>query len=239
LKSIAGRKKVTLEMGGNAAVIVDESADLESAVKTIATGSFIYAGQVCISTQRIYVVESVFDRFVDMLQRAMSGITAGDPGVEGITVGPIIDDMHLHRIRDWVDEAVANGATVLCGGAVADEEHHIYAPTLLTNTSSNMRVCRDEVFGPVAIVETVRDFAEGITRTNDSEFGLQAGVFTNTFTHVKAAHEQLEVGGIMINNVPGFRVDSMPYGGIKSSGFGREGLKYAMEEMTEPRLLIY
>lgn len=239
LKSMAGRKKVTLEMGGNAAVIVDESADLESAVKTIATGSFIYAGQVCISTQRIYVVASIFDRFVTLLQNAIAGIQAGDPSVEGVTVGPIIDEMHLHRIRDWVDDAVADGANVLCGGTITDEQHHIYAPTLLTNTSPNMRVCRDEVFGPVAIVEKVRDFAEGIARTNDSEFGLQAGVFTNTFTHVAAAHNQLDVGGVMINNVPGFRVDSMPYGGIKSSGFGREGLKYAMEEMTEPRLLVY
>ncbi len=239
LKSIAGRKRVTLEMGGNAAVIVDESADLESAVKTIATGSFIYAGQVCISTQRIYVVESVFDRFVDMFQRAISGVTAGDPGVEGITVGPIIDETHLYRIRDWVDEAVANGANLICGGRITDEQHHIYAPTLLTNTTPDMRVCRDEVFGPVAIVEKVRDFDEGIARCNGSEYGLQAGVFTNSFAHVKAAHDQLEVGGVMINNVPGFRVDSMPYGGIKASGYGREGIQYAMNEMTEPRLLVY
>ncbi|GAB4315678.1 MAG: aldehyde dehydrogenase family protein [Candidatus Zixiibacteriota bacterium] len=239
LKSMAGRKKVTLELGGNAAVIVDDSADLSAAAKTIATGSFIYAGQVCISTQRVFVVESVFDDFVKALRQEISRIQCGDPNSDGVTVGPIIDTTHLHRIRDWVDEAVAGGAKVLCGGSILDEKHNLYAPTLLTDTAPQMRVCREEVFGPVAVVEKVRDFAEAVTRTNDSDFGLQAGVFTNTFAHVKAAHEQLEVGGVMINNVPGFRIDSMPYGGIKGSGFGREGIKYAMDEMTEPRLLVY
>jgi glyceraldehyde-3-phosphate dehydrogenase (NADP+) len=239
LKSKAGKKKVALELGGNASVIVDDSADLASAAKTVARGAYLYAGQVCISTQRIFVHQKVYDQFRDLLIPEIKALKTGDPSEGDVAVGPIIDKGHLDRIKAWVDEAIAGGAKVLTGGSISDEAHHLFEPTLLTNTSDSMKVSSDEVFGPVATIEKVKDFDSAIERTNSSRFGLQSGVFTNDFAHVKQAHEQLEVGGIMINNAPGFRVDSMPYGGVKDSGLGREGIRYAMEEMTEPRLLVY
>ena len=239
LKSICGKKKVALELGGNASVIIDEGVDLAITAKTVAIGANIYAGQTCISTQRIYVVASVFSAFRDLLVKEYAALEAGDPSDAAVTVGPIIDKGHFERISSWVAEAVKGGATVLSGATAVDAARNIYAPTLLTGTKPDMKVSCAEVFGPVAILEQVADFNEGIARVNDSTYGLQAGVFTNNFAHVKQAHEELEVGGVIINNVPGFRVDSMPYGGIKDSGLGREGVKYAMEEMSEPRLLVY
>jgi len=239
LKNIAGRKKVALELGGNAAVIIDATADLKKAAKLCAVGSYIYAGQVCISTQRIFVDEAVFDQFKAMLIAEIEALKVGDPNDSDTLVGPIIDSSHLDRITEWVNEAVAAGAEVLTGGHIVSRDNNVYAPTLLTNTTSAMKVCSREAFGPVCVLEKVTDFEAGISKANDSDFGLQVGIFTNRFDQVKAAHETLEVGGIMVNNIPGFRVDSMPYGGIKGSGFGREGIKYAMEEMTEPRLLVY
>ncbi|MEL6846383.1 MAG: aldehyde dehydrogenase family protein, partial [Bacteroidota bacterium] len=145
----------------------------------------------------------------------------------------------FERIASWVDAAQKEGAKVLTGGKAIEADRFVYAPTLLTATRNEMKVVSEEVFGPVAIVEAVADFDAAIAAVNDSQYGLQAGVFTNSVDHMKQAHNELEVGGLMINNIPGFRVDSMPYGGVKSSGFGREGLRYAMEEMTEPRLLVY
>jgi len=239
LKAICGKKKVALELGGNASVIIDEGVDLASTAKTVAIGANIYAGQTCISTQRIYVVKGVFDKFRDLLVQEYAALKAGDPSDASVTVGPIIDKGHFERISSWVDEAVQGGATVLSGGKAVDAERNIYAPTLLTGTDHGMRVSCAEVFGPVAILEPVADFNKAVAKVNDSTYGLQAGVYTNNFAHVKQAHEELEVGGVIINNVPGFRVDSMPYGGIKDSGLGREGVKYAMEEMSEPRLLVY
>jgi len=239
LKNIAGQKKVALELGGNAAVIVDETSDLKEAATKTANGAFLYAGQICISTQRIYVHEKVYADFKNNLVEAINQLHAGNPEDEKVTVGPIIDKGHFDRINDWVNEAKADGAEILTGGKVAHEDGNVYAPTLLTNTSKGMKVVDEEVFGPVAILEKVASFEEAIERTNDSQFGLQAGVFTNRVDHMKMAHEELEVGGIIINNVPGFRLDSMPYGGVKASGLGREGIRYAMEEMTEPRLMVY
>lgn len=239
LKGICGKKKVALELGGNAAVIVDESADLPAVAKSVATGAFLYAGQICISTQRIFAVDSVFDRIRDLLVEEVRKVPCGDPSDPKTIVGPIIDGGHLKRISAWVDEAKAGGATVLTGGHVVDDAHHVYAATLLTGTSNAMKVSCAEAFGPVATLERVKDFGAAIAAVNDSNYGLQAGVFTDHFPHVKRAHEELEVGGVIINGIPGFRVDSMPYGGIKDSGLGREGLKYAIEEMSEPRLLVY
>lgn len=239
LKAKAGKKRVALELGGNASVIIDESADLVSAAKTVARGAYLYAGQVCISTQRIFVHEKVYDRFNELLLPEIKSLKTGNPSEADVAVGPIIDDGHLERIKSWVDEATAAGATVLTGGHIVDEKHNLFEPTLLANAQDNMKVSSDEVFGPVATIERVKDFDAAIRRANSSRYGLQAGVFTNDFAHVKQAHEQLEVGGIMINNAPGFRVDSMPYGGVKDSGLGREGVRYAMEEMTEPRLIVY
>ncbi|MEZ4754415.1 MAG: aldehyde dehydrogenase family protein [Bdellovibrionota bacterium] len=239
LKNKVGRKKVTLELGGNAAVIIDESAELNKAAKAVAAGAYIYSGQICISTQRIFVVEKVYEQFLTLLLTEIQELKSGDPSDPKVLVGPIIDVTHLNRIETWVKDAISAGAKVLIGGEILSKEHNIFEPTLLTDTTADMKVASEEVFGPVAVIEKVRDFNEAIDRTNDSDFGLQAGVFTNSFEHVKAAHDKLEVGGIMINNIPGFRVDSMPYGGVKGSGYGREGIKYAMEEMTEPRLLVY
>lgn len=239
LKNIAGRKKVTLELGGNASVIIDESADLKDAAKKVAIGSFIYAGQICISTQRIFVVEKVFEEFRNMFISEVGKLKTGDPSDDTVLVGPIIDAGHLDRIDSWVKEAVDAGAELLCGGDIISRENNTYAPTVLSQTNNTMKVACAEAFGPVAILEKVKDFEDGIRKTNDSNFGLQAGLFTNDFSNVKLSHELLEVGGIMVNNIPGFRIDSMPYGGIKGSGLGREGIKYAMEDMTEMRLMVY
>jgi len=239
LKAICGKKKVALELGGNASVIVDEGVDPASIAKTVAIGANIYAGQTCISTQRIYVVKSVFARFRDLLVKEYATLKAGDPSDASVTVGPIIDKGHFDRIAHWVNEAVQAGAHVLSGGKAVDVDRNIYAPTLLTGTRTDMTVSCAEVFGPVAILEEAADFGEAIARVNDSTYGLQAGVFTDSVANMKRAHDELEVGGIIINNVPGFRLDSMPYGGIKDSGLGREGVKYAMEEMSEPRLIVY
>ena len=239
LKSICGKKKVALELGGNASVIVDEGTDLVAIAKSVAMGANLYAGQTCISTQRIYALKSVFSRFRDLLVKEFELLGSGDPADAGVSVGPIIDKGHFERISSWVDEAVKGGAKVLAGGKVIDAAHNVYAATLLTGTKNTMKVNCAEVFGPVAVLEEVADFGEALAAVNDSAYGLQAGVFTNNIAHMKRAHDELEVGGIIINNVPGFRIDPMPYGGVKDSGLGREGLRYAMEEMTEPRLLVY
>jgi glyceraldehyde-3-phosphate dehydrogenase (NADP+) len=239
LKAICGKKKVALELGGNASVIVDEGTDLPAAAKAVAMGANLYAGQTCISTQRIFVLTSIHDEFRALLQQEYAALKAGNPSDPGVAVGPIIDRGHFQRISDWVDEAVSGGATLLAGGEAVDAERHVYAATLLSNAGPDMKVTCAEVFGPVAVLESVESFDEAIRRVNDSTYGLQAGVYTNNLAHMKRAHDELEVGGVIVNSVPGFRVDSMPYGGVKDSGLGREGLKYAMEEMTEPRLIVY
>ncbi|MGB0404152.1 MAG: aldehyde dehydrogenase family protein [Salibacteraceae bacterium] len=239
LKNIIGKKKVALELGGNASVIVDDSADLSQAAKLTAIGAFLYAGQICISTQRILVQKNVFNEFTSLLIKEVEALKVGDPRDEKVMISSIIQPVHVKRISDWVDEAIESGAEVLTGGKVISEQHGLYAPTLITKTKKGMKVCDLEAFGPVATIESYDSFQEAIDQTNDSTFGLQAGIFTNKFDQVKLAHQELEVGGVMINNIPGFRIDSMPYGGVKDSGLGREGIKYTMEEMTEPRLLVY
>lgn len=239
LKSQAGKKKVVLELGGNAAVIVDRSSNIDEAVKAIAMSAYNYAGQVCVSVQRIYVDSGIFDQFLEKFKAAVSELKVGSPMEEGTVVGPMIDRVHLERIDSWVHEAKAAGAQVVFGGSVVNLENNLYAPTLLTNTKSDMKVVAEEVFGPVAIIEKVDYFDEVIREVNRSKYGLQAGLFTNQLSQMKYAHENLEVGALIINGVPGFRIDTMPYGGVKDSGFGREGVRYAMNEMLEPRLLVY
>lgn len=239
LKEKAGKKKVTLELGGNAAVLVDEGADLKKVAKLLSGGCYLYAGQICISTQRIFVTQSQKEELQNLLIKEIEKIKVGDPNEEGVTVGPVIASEHLKRIDSWVGEAMDGGAKVLVGGKILDEQRNLYAPTLLTNTSKGQKVVDEEVFGPVAIIEEVKDFADGLKKVNDSRFGLQAGVFTNDIEHMKKAFKELEVGGVIINHIPGFRLDPMPYGGVKDSGLGREGLKYAMEDMTEARLLVF
>lgn len=239
IKNICGMKKVTLELGGNAAVIIDENLDLGPIAKTVANGAFLYSGQICISTQRIFVIKSVYKKFCDLLLEEIKNLKIGDPQDNKTIVGPLIDKQHFERIGNWVTEAKNEGAEILIGGEEEDKFHNLYRPTLITNAKSPMKVADEEAFGPIATIESVKDFDEAIKRVNESKFGLQVGVFTNNLKFFKLAHENLEVGGIIINNVPGFRIDSMPYGGIKMSGLGREGIKYAMEEMTEPRLIVY
>lgn len=239
LKSIIGKKRVTLELGGNAAVIIDETADIETAAKTTAIGAYLYAGQICISTQRILVHKNVSKSFMPLLINEIEALKVGDPSDKNVMIGPIIEPLHLKRIDEWVKEALQGGAKILTGGKIVDEKHNLYAPTLLTGTTTNMKVNCAEVFGPIAIVEEFNDFNEAIAMVNDSPYGLQAGIYSNSFKNITRAHEELEVGGVIVNNVPGFRIDNMPYGGVKNSGFGREGIKYAMKEMTEQRLLVY
>ncbi|KAA5536968.1 aldehyde dehydrogenase family protein [Taibaiella lutea] len=239
LKSISGKKKVTLELGGNASVIVDEDVDVESITDTIAKGAYLYAGQICISTQRIFVHENVFERFQSAFIQSIKKLKVGNAQESEVLVGPVIDKGHLNRINDWVKEAKDKGAKILLGGMIKSDKHNLYEPTLITNTNGTMKVVSEEVFGPVAVLESVKSFEGAIKMTNDSKYGLQAGVFTNSFKNYKLATEELEVGGVIMNNIPGFRIDHMPYGGIKDSGLGREGLRYAMEEMTEGRLIVY
>lgn len=239
LKSICGKKKVTLELGGNAAVIVDEDTDVKSITDLVAKGAYLYAGQICISTQRIFVHEKVYDEFTANLIESIKKLPVGDPQDNDTLVGPVIDNGHLNRIHSWVQEAVDQGAKLLCGGEIISESKNLYAPTLITDTHESMKVSCEEVFGPVAVLEKFSSFEEAIDMNNNSKFGLQVGVFTNNMNHFKSAMNELEVGGVMMNNIPGFRIDNMPYGGVKDSGLGREGLTYAMEEMTEGRLIIF
>lgn len=239
LKEKAGKKKVVLELGGNASVIVDRSANLDEAAKAIAMGSYLYAGQVCISVQRIFVDNDVFDLFIEKFKTAVSELKIGSPAEEGVVVGPIIDVAHFERIQNWIQEAKEKGAQVILGGDHIDREKNVLGPFLITNTTEDMKIVAEEAFGPIAVIERVQYFDEVIRVINRSRFGLQAGLFTNNLSQMKYAHDHLEVGALIVNGVPGFRVDSMPYGGVKDSGLGREGVRYTMEEMTEPRLLVY
>lgn len=235
MKSRAGRKKVVLELGGNAGVIVTESADFEMAVGKCLIGGFAYSGQVCIHAQRIYVDERVFSTFSEKFTRAAAGLKAGDPMLPETDISAMIDLENAKRVETWVDEAVSHGAKILTGGI---RQGSYYPPTILTQTKPDMKVCSREIFGPVLTLEPYRDFREAVGMVNESRYGLQAGVFTNNLEEVNLAFQNLEVGGVIINDVPTFRVDHMPYGGIKDSGLGREGIRYAMLDMMEPKLLV-
>ena len=239
LKGLCGRKRVALELGGNAGVVVDESADLELAARRIAFSACAFAGQSCISTQRVFVHAAVAERFEQGLAAEFSALEAGDPAREDVHVGPLIDSVHFERVAGWVEGAVARGARVLAGGDSVDATRNVYAPTLLGGAHADSELHCEEVFGPVAVVERVSSFDEAIARVNDSRYGLQAGVFTSRIDHMRRAHAELEVGAVIVNDSSSFRLDTMPYGGVKQSGLGREGLRYAMEEMTEGRLLVY
>jgi acyl-CoA reductase-like NAD-dependent aldehyde dehydrogenase len=235
LKSRAGRKRVTLELGGNAAVIVHEDADADYAAERIVWGGTTYAGQTCISVQRVYAHESLAG-FEDDLAERFGRLVVGDPLDEATDVGPVIDAANAERIEAWIDEATDGGATVLAGG---ERDGTLVQPTLLTGLDERMKVSCEEVFGPLVGLYRYSDALEAVERAGDSEFGLQAGLFTNDMRLVEEAFDRLEVGGLMVNDVSTFRVDHMPYGGVKRSGFGREGLRYAIEEMTEPKLLTF
>ncbi len=235
LKARAGRKKVLLELGGNAAVVVHRDADLEAACRRIVAGGYNYSGQTCISVQRVYAQREVFDRLVGALVEAVRQLPVGDPFDEGTVVSSLIRRSDAERVEAWIEEARRAGARVLCGGGRRDS---IVEPTVLTGTRPDMKVIREEIFGPVVAVEPYGELDEALTAVNASSYGLQAGIFTRDLTVAWRAFEALEVGAVMVNEVPTWRADHMPYGGVKESGLGREGLRYVIEELTEPRLLV-
>lgn len=234
LKERAGERKVTLELGGNAGVIVHGDADLEFAAKRCALGAFSNAGQICVSVQRIYIQRAVHDRFLELFLESCRKIRMGDPMDEATDLGPMIEEAAAVRTEEWVKEAVAEGAKVLLGG---NRKAAFMEPTVLAGTRPSMKVCGEEVFAPVATVEPYDAFEGALEEVNRGHYGLQAGVFTRDMGRIMLAYNELEVGGVIANDIPTYRVDNMPYGGVKQSGFGREGVRYALEEMTEPRLL--
>jgi acyl-CoA reductase-like NAD-dependent aldehyde dehydrogenase len=236
MKGRAGKKKVILELGGNAGVIVDETADLAFAARRIATGGFALAGQSCISVQRVYVHARVLDDFTTRLVQQVEKLKVGDPLDTSTDVGPMIDEGEAERVEAWVNEAVAAGARVLTGGRRLGGA--LYAPTVLTNVPQDAKVCREEVFAPLVGVFPFSNFADAVTEVNRSAFGLQAGVFTANLEHTLEAFDRIDTGGVIVNDVPTWRIDHMPYGGVKDSGLGREGPRYTIEEMTEPKLLV-
>jgi glyceraldehyde-3-phosphate dehydrogenase (NADP+) len=236
LKARAGRKRVTLELGGNAAVIVHGDADVAYAAERIAWGGFTNAGQTCISVQRVFVHDDVHDEFVADLVRRVDALKVGDPLDEDTDVGPVIDTSNAERIEEWLDEAKAAGATVLAGG---DRENGVWRPTILADVSEDLRVSCEEVFAPLLVLTRYSDVDEAIDAAGRSDFGLQGGLFTHDTRVIASAFDRIDVGGLMVNDVSTFRIDHMPYGGVKSSGTGREGLRYAIAEMSELKLLTF
>jgi acyl-CoA reductase-like NAD-dependent aldehyde dehydrogenase len=235
LKARAGKKKVVLELGGNAAVIVDKDADLDHALERIVFGAFYQSGQSCIGVQRILIHDSVYDRFKDMLVAKTKTLVAGNPHDRGTFIGPMISEKEARRLKGWIDAAVEAGATLLCGGKL---EGAMLEATLLEGVPKECDANKEEAFGPLANLSRFSDWEAALSQVNDSRFGLQAGVFTRDIHQVLEAWDTLDVGGIVVNDVPSYRVDNMPYGGVKDSGLGREGIRFAMEDMSEIRNLV-
>ena len=234
LKAKAGKKKVILELGGNAACVVDSDTDLEDAVARIVFGAFYQSGQSCVGVQRIIAHVDIYDELKQKLVMAISKLKSGDPREESTFIGPMIAVKEAERLEGWINEAIESGATLLCGGK---REGAILEATLLENVARDQKVCVEEAFGPVAVLSSFSDFDAALEEVNDSNFGLQAGIFTKDIYKIQKAWDELHVGGVIIGDVPSWRVDNMPYGGVKDSGLGREGVKYAIEDMTEIRLL--
>jgi glyceraldehyde-3-phosphate dehydrogenase (NADP+) len=235
IKAKAHKKMVTLELGGNAPVIVDESADFERSLRQTTMGAFAYAGQVCISVQRVFIHDRIFDRWTEAFVESARRLKKGDPLDEATELSAMIDEKAAQKAQSWVAEAAAHGARILCGNT---REKTMLDATVVTDTNPEMRVAAEEIFAPVAVVERFSDFREAVDLANNTKYGLQAGVFTNDLSNMQYAADHLEYGGVIVNDVPTFRVDNMPYGGVKESGFGREGIRYAMEEMSEIRLVV-
>ncbi len=236
LKRIAGKKSMLLELGGNAAMVVaGDWPDIAGAAKKTVRAATGYAGQSCISVQRVYVERPIFHRFIEAAVKEAEALRCGDPADEETDVGPLIRPSDAERVREWVHEAEAGGATLLAGGG---HRESVVAPVILTGTKPGMKVLDEEVFGPVMVIERFEHFEEVLAEVNRSQYGLQAGLFTRDAGRIFHAYEQLEVGGLVVGDTPTWRMDPMPYGGVKASGMGREGIRYAMEEMTEPRLLV-
>jgi acyl-CoA reductase-like NAD-dependent aldehyde dehydrogenase len=235
LKARAGKKKVVLELGGNAAVIIDKDADLADALERTIFGAFYQSGQSCIGVQRILIHDAVYDEFRDMLVRKTKSLVAGDPKDRNVFIGPMIDVKEAQRLDHWIQDAIEQGAKLLCGGK---REGAMLEATLLEDVDPATKLNREEAFGPVAFLIRFSDFSDALDIVNDSKFGLQAGIFTRDLFQMLDAWDRLEVGGVIINDVPSYRVDNMPYGGVKDSGLGREGIRFAMEDMTEIRNLV-
>jgi acyl-CoA reductase-like NAD-dependent aldehyde dehydrogenase len=235
LKSRAGKKVVILELGGNAACVVDEDTDIEDAVSRIVFGAFYQSGQSCISVQRIIVHEAIYESFRDRLVAATRVLKMGDPKDPDVFIGPMIAEGEAAGLDDKIQAAIRSGATLLCGGG---REGSLLEATLLENVPREEPVVREEAFGPVAVLSRFSDFDAALDEVNDSDFGLQAGVFTRDIYKAHRAWEVLQVGGVVIGDVPSWRVDHMPYGGVKDSGLGREGVRWAIEHLTEPRLMV-
>ncbi len=236
LKNICNKKKVILEMGGNAASIVVDDADLRWASNRLALGAFAYSGQICISVQRIYVFSSIYENFLDLFLIATKKLQVGDIYNDKTIIGPMITYEAADRIEKWLKEAINQGAQFLLKG---DRVKNIIYPNILIYANKNMEIYSEEAFGPVVIIEEVKDIGEAIEKVNDSRYGLQASIFTNNFAFINKAINEINVGGLIINDYPTLRIDNMPYGGIKDSGFGREGIKYAMEQMIEKKMIVW
>lgn len=236
IRNKAGLKKVALELGSNAGLIIDRNVDLGQIVPKCVTGAFSNQGQVCISLQRTYVTEELFEDFVEQFTAATKQLVVGSPLDETTDISAMINPDEQDRALSWVQEAIENGAEVVAGGNIADG---VFMPTILTNVDSTLKVSCQEVFAPIVVVNKISSVEEGIAAINDSNYGLQAGIFTNDIQTAFKASKELEVGGVMINDIPTYRVDQMPYGGVKESGTGKEGLKYAIHEMTETKLVVW
>lgn len=235
LKNRAGKKKVVLELGGNAAVIVDEDANLDDVVERIVFGAFYQSGQSCIKVQRIFIHEKIYEKLKEKLVAATKKLKMGNPSDEATFIGPMISESEAKRLESWVQSAVKKGAKLLCGGG---RQKAMLEATLLENVPKGETICTDEAFGPVAVLAPFGNFDLALKEVNDSQFGLQAGIFTRDIYKAHRAWDELEVGGVVIGDVPSWRVDNMPYGGVKESGLGREGVRFAMEDMTEIRLMV-
>ena len=235
LKAKAGKKKVVLELGGNAACVVDRDTDIAEAVERIVIGAFYQSGQSCIGVQRILVHSKIYNAFRDALVERSKALIAGDPKNEDTFIGPMISEKEATRLHGWVEEAVAAGGKLLCGG---NREGAMLEATLLENVSKEQSICTQEAFGPVAVLSSFDDFEAALDEVNDSTFGLQAGIFTRDIHKAHRAWDKLDVGGVVIGDIPSWRVDNMPYGGVKDSGLGREGISFAIEDMTEIRNLV-
>jgi glyceraldehyde-3-phosphate dehydrogenase (NADP+) len=235
MKEQAGKKKVVLELGGNAGVIVSNTTDIAAAVKKCILGAFAYSGQVCIHAQRIFVQKQVFNQFIREFENHVSALNTGNPLDPETDISVMIDEDNAKRVEEWVQEALDSGAELVTGGK---RRNSFYEPTVLTKTNRDMKVCALEIFGPVVTIDQYDGFDDAIEAVNAGRYGLQAGVFTNRLDEMNLAFQELDVGGVIINDVPTFRVDHMPYGGIKDSGLGREGVKYAIHDMMEPKILV-
>jgi len=239
LKTIVGKKKVVLELGGNAPVIVNDSNDLNTLADKIAASVCNYAGQVCISAQRILIQKKIKDKFIIALEFAFSKIKSGNPNLKDCVNGPLISFEKMESLEKLITDAIDHGAKIICGGYPLTENPPVYSPTILSGITPNMAIRNQEIFAPLAVVEFYDNFNEAIQLANDSEYGLQIGVFTADVSLAKQAFQQLNYGTVLINEVPSFRIENMPYGGVKNSGTGREGVSYAIKEMSEQKLLIF